>query len=395
MNKNISNLIADGRKNVLHQAYENVPIPEVGHSKRKYTTKGEIQYLAREKSKSSGYGITVEDVIRRFSVKKKQAQLCLKNFRRKGVLFTARHLIDQGIDLISSTKPQQYFSMQDKPCILENLKGKKNIPVEPTGVNLSTANHLSQLNSLLSNAVKSQTEKAQSFLDVLQFLPFTPPCIHKLQLLLHINKEYYKELQQTENPVNKAKCHEEIIGRRYVTYTYSPDGVVEVAIRSNATPFSIATDEDVSIIFSFLGQVKDRILFHLSDPRERAVPTIMDWTLKACDLNKDILTSDKAQLTLPDIQLRLAGRVFRSYVKIMEGKASYRLEESLRLNQILPEALDNIRHPYRSLENKIIRVAEQLSQLNNSVNMILIAMDNRVSFEKPTIANGFENSRWV
>jgi anti-sigma regulatory factor (Ser/Thr protein kinase) len=121
----------------------------------------------------------------------------------------------------------------------------------------------------------------------------------------------------------------------------------------------------------------------------------MDWTLKACDLNKDILTSDKAQLTLPDIQLRLAGRVFRSYVKIMEGKASYRLEESLRLNQILPEALDNIRHPYRSLENKIIRVAEQLSQLNNSVNMILIAMDNRVSFEKPTIANGFENSRWV
>ena len=60
--------------------------------------------------------------------------------------------------------------------------------------------------------------------------------MHKLQLLLHINKQYYKELQQTENSVNKAKCHEEIIGRRYVTYTYSPDGVVETAIKSNNIP---------------------------------------------------------------------------------------------------------------------------------------------------------------
>ena len=285
--------------------------------------------------------------------------------------------------------------MEDKPCILENLKRKKNIPVEPTGVDLSTASLVSQLNSPVSNAIKYQTEKAQSFLEVLLFLPFTPPYIHKLQLLLHINKEYYKELQQTENPVNKAKCHEEIIGRRYVTYTYSPDGVVEVAIRSNDTPFSIATDEDVSIIFSFLGQVKDRILFHLSDPRERAVPTIMDWTLKACDLNKDILISDKAQITLPDIQLRLAGRVFRSYVKIMEDKTYYRLEESLSLNQILPEALDNIRHPFKSVENIVGQLSEQVNQLNNSLIRIGYSPD-KLAIQNPFIVNDLNrNGRWV
>jgi hypothetical protein len=33
-------------------------------------------------------------------------------------------------------------------------------------------------------------------------------------------------------------------------------------------------------------------------------------------------------------------------------------EESLTLNQILPEALDNIRHPYKSLEKKIDYIIE-------------------------------------
>jgi hypothetical protein len=88
----------------------------------------------------------------------------------------------------------------------------------------------------------------------------------------------------------------------------------------------------------------------------------MEWTLKACDLNKDILISDKAQLILPDIQLRYADRVFRLYVKIMEDKAYYRSEESLTLNQVLPEALENIRHPYKSIENKIDRLIELMEK---------------------------------
>ena len=239
----------------------------------------------------------------------------------------------------------------------------------------STANFVSQLNSPLSNAIKYQSDKAQSFLEVLLFLPFAPPYIHKLQLLMHTNKEYYKELQQTENPVNKAKRYEEIIGRRYVTNTYRPDGVVEVAIRSNDTPFRIATDEDVSTIFSFLGQVRDRLLNHVRDLGEREISSIMEWILKACDLNKGIQISDKAQLTLPDIQLKYADRVFKSYVKIIEDKTYYRLEESLILNQVLPQALDNIRYPYKSVANKIIQLAEQLNQLDNSLNMFFGLLD--------------------
>jgi hypothetical protein len=68
-------------------------------------------------------------------------------------------------------------------------------------------------------------------------------------------------------------------------------GTIEEAVRSNDNPFRIATDEDVSTIFSFLGQVKGRLLYRVRDLNERAVPSIMEWTLKRCDLNKDILTT--------------------------------------------------------------------------------------------------------
>jgi hypothetical protein len=382
-------------KSVLLHGFENVPIHEVGHSSRKYIFEKTIQDLATKKYEESGYGITFEDVKTSFCVPKPKAQRSLKYFHDNGVLFTAKDLTSQGINFISNTNPQQYFSTSIKPNILENLKKTRIVPVEPTGVNLSTANLESLLRSPTSNAIKYQTEIAQSLLEVLLLLPFTPPFMHKLQLLLYIDQKYYHELEQKEDPVNKAKRCEEIIGRRHVIYTYSPNGAVEVSIRSNDTPFRLATDEDVSIIFAFLGQVKDRLLYHVRDPKERKVPSIMKWTLKACDLNKDILINDKAQLILPGIQLNYADRVFRSYVKIMEGKASYRLEESLSLNQILPEAFDNIRHPFKSVEDKLDHLSEKISQLNNSLISISYSSD-KLAVQNPFIVNDLNrDGRWV
>jgi hypothetical protein len=180
--------------------------------------------------------------------------------------------------------------------------------------------------------------------------------------MFSINKGYYKELIQEERYKSREKVHEEIIGRRHVVYTLSPNGTVEIAVRSNDCPFRLANDEDENIIFSFLGQLRDRLLYHVNDIRERHVPPIMNWILKQCDLNKDIKISDKAQLTFPDIQLSYADRVFRLYVKILEDKAFCREESLLKLNQILPEALDNIRHPYKSIESKIDELSEQLKQ---------------------------------
>jgi hypothetical protein len=175
-----------------------------------------------------------------------------------------------------------------------------------------------------------------------------------------LNTEFYNELKQKEQPINRAKPYEENIGRRHVTYRLSPNGTVEVYISTTDTPFRIERDEDISTLFAFLGQVRDRFLYHVSDKKEIHVPDLLNWILKQCDLNKDIEIDDTAQLTFPDIQLKSADRVFRLYVKKIEGKAYCRGEESLTLNQPLPEALDNIRHPYKSLEKKLDYMIELL-----------------------------------
>ncbi|MBV9176310.1 MAG: hypothetical protein JO297_04675, partial [Nitrososphaeraceae archaeon] len=237
----------------------------------------------------------------------------MRHFHAKGILFTAEDVINQGIYLIENTSPQQYFPACIKADIIQDLKNRKSVLVEPTGVNLSKNSHCSSSKHSLSNILEYQ--KVQSFLEVLTQLPFAAPYIHKLQLRLSIDKQYYKELSQNEGHINRAKRHEEIIGRRHVSYIFSPNGTVEISVKSSDTPFKLETEEDENVIFSFLGQVRDRLLYYVSDIRERHIPPILEWTLKACDLNKDVKIQDNCQITLPDIQLKYADRVFRLYVK--------------------------------------------------------------------------------
>jgi hypothetical protein len=118
----------------------------------------------------------------------------------------------------------------------------------------------------------------------------------------------------------------------------------------------------MSLTFSFLGHVKDRLLYCISDIKEHYVLSIIDWILKECDLNKDIELNDKTQLTLSDIQLKHAGRVLRLYVKSLQDKAVCRAEETLRLDFLLPEALDNIRRPHKSSEIKLNKILELIKQ---------------------------------
>jgi hypothetical protein len=176
--------------------------------------------------------------------------------------------------------------------------------------------------------------------------------------MLYIDKEYYNQLSQKEGHINRAKRHEEIIGRRHVNFTLSPNGTIEIDVKSSDTPFRIETDDDESTIFSFLGQVRDRLLYVVKDPKERHVPPIMERVLKQCDLNKDVEINDKVQVTLPDIQLKTADRVFRIYIKSLQDRAVCRAEESLKLDLQLPEALDIIRHPYKSIESKLSKILE-------------------------------------
>ena len=265
------------------------------------------------------------------------------------MLFTASDLTNQGVYLLKNKNPQQYFPSCIKAEIIENLKRRKSVHNNQEFRPLSTSFSFANSNVL-------QDKKAQTVLDVLLLILYYPLYIHKLQLKLSVNRQQISETK-------RIGSHEEIIGRRHIKYILSSNGTVQIAIKSNDTPFKLETELDVSIIFSFFGQVKDRLLYLLTDVRELVVPPVTEWILIQCDVNKDIEIDEKAQITLPDIQLKHADRVFREYVKIMQGKAYCRVEESLKLNKVLPEALDNIRHPFTSIEGKIDSLLGKIDEM--------------------------------
>lgn len=352
------NVPLDSKLNVLDHQLAHVPI-----GCRRITRKI-IEDLAIEKYRSCGKGITFQDLQRRFSLRKTRAQRSLKHYHG-GVLFTAGDLNSQGIYLLQNTNPQQYFPSCIKSDILENLKKRLNVQIQPTGSNLIgsdlTVSNLPNHGDALSNAIGYQ--KAKSFLDVLIHLPFTQLHIHKLQLILSIDREYYQELSNKAAPINRAKCHEEIIGRRHVTYTFSPNGRVEIAVRSSDTPFKIEDDDDLAILFSFFGQVRDRLIYLVSDIREREVPQITEWILKEFDLNKDVEIDEKCQIYLPDIQLKYAGQVFRMYIKSLHDRSVCRVEKSLTLDLPLARALDSITSPVKAmteLKNEVMRLSQKI-----------------------------------
>lgn len=330
--KRITSSLDNSENNVPVDPQEDVPIAASVRSRRlshSVITSKDVKALAFKEFKGSKKGITFNDLITKFEISKKRAQRKLKDCHKGGILFTPE-----------KRKPQKFYPTCLRAEVIEYLYKKKAVPVDPTGV---TSHH---------NPLEQQ--RAQNLLDILLMLPFAPPHIHKILLMLHIDREYYTTLDKKPRDGNLANVYEEWIGKAFVTYTYNKNGRVEVAIACDKNPFKLETDEDITIFSYFVGQVKDRMLFHLDDPKERGVPSESRWVLKACDLNKDIEINDKMQITLPDIQLKYADRVFRLYVKALGEKAICRGEESLTVNLTLDRAFDKIRNSYEPFKEELI-----------------------------------------
>jgi hypothetical protein len=302
-----------------------VPKGELVHisilSKR--ISKKKIEELAVQKYRACGQGIDFSDVMD-FRCSKANAQRILKDCCLQRILFRPP----------KRTRPQRYYPSIIKADILENLKQKGNVPIQLTEV-ISSKEPLSTL----------EEQKAQNLFDIFNSFGQCPLYIHKLQLQLSLESRYYTDIQKTSSKHNKAKQHEEKIGTSIVKYLVYPNGKTMVFVACSNYPFKLEDESDVSVIYAFLGQVRDRLLYLMTDPHERIVPPIIKWILTGCDINKDVTVSDMLQLTAIDIQLKDADRVFRLYIKSLGDKAVYRVEESLKMRCSLVDVLRTIRSP--------------------------------------------------
>lgn len=340
------------RRNVLLDTNNSVPLDQDTriYLKRKYISKNQISELAESKGIK---GITIHD-IQKNNASIKSAQRQLKYFHDLRVLFTAQDLINQDIQLpptFRNRRPQRYYAYSKKADLIEKIKKDyQNGLLNTTGMPNSNYPLYQSL----------QNQRANYFLEALQFLHFSPTYIHKINFMLSIGKDNYKEISNyLHRPMGKRQ---ENIGKRHVEYDYHPNGTVQVFTTSNKHPVRLENEDDVNVFFSLIGQIKDRMIFHLEDRSERIIPPINNWILKQCDINNDIPISDKAQLYLPDIQLKFAGRVFRTYIKWLDNKLVNRIEESKEVNKPL-SSFNDLWKPDLNMPQTIQKLSEKIDYL--------------------------------
>jgi hypothetical protein len=338
-----------------------VPKDDLAHwfMYRKRISKKKIEELAIQKDRKCGKGIDFSDVME-LGCSKTKAQRILKDCcqRRMGKDGTLHAPI-----LFRSpkrTSPQQYYPSSLRADIFERLKQRGNVPIYPT--------ELSSSKAPLSTALEQQ--KAQNLLDILFSLGSFPLYIHKVQLQLTFESRYYNDIQKSCSQYNKSKQHEEEIGSAVVKYLVYPNGKVMVFVACSNSPFKLEDEADTSILYSFLGQARDRMLYLVSDPQERIVPPITEWRLVGCDMNKDIAVTDMLQLTAINLQLKDADRVFRVYIKSLGDKAVYRVEESQHPHKPAIQVINDVLNPVERIGEKIDKQQDKITEIHSMVSRI-------------------------
>jgi hypothetical protein len=332
---------------------KNGPNDDLDHSttSRQKIKLGDVKNFVEKRFDRLKEGTTFANLEKEFGVSKPWAQRILKRGTQMHVFFTPIR-----------KNPQLYFPESRHFEVIEHINNRKNVPKDTTGT--------SHFTSPLSFAIEQN--KASNFLQCLVFAKYISRQIHKIQLEPHIDKskllekDYYHKMSTREWSQNKGKALEEPIDERRVEFAHYGNGNIMISISCSERPFNIETDEDILNLFSFFGQVRDRLEYQINDRTGRLVGPIGSWILKQCDLNRDVPITDKAQTTLPDIQLSTAFRVFRLYVKNIEGQAHYRIEESLQVNQPL-RVLESILNPYARFEKKLDLLERKLDSLTSIV----------------------------
>jgi hypothetical protein len=174
-----------------------------------YITKHNVEKIAIEKYRKNGLGITFEDIKRRFSVNKTEAQRKLKYFHGRDVLFTAKDITFEAPGILENKSPQRYFPTRIKAEIIEGKSKRKNVQVNPTGVDL-----LAPPSSKLTSAISDDSDIVTNTLEgyVLPLLPQAPIFIDNLHFKTQVPSECYLDLDLPYYEKNKGKNHSENIG---------------------------------------------------------------------------------------------------------------------------------------------------------------------------------------
>ncbi len=337
MSHGITSTGSQSTNSVPHNPFYNVLNVELVHSSspRLHIKREQIKELCKKNYEENGRGITILDLQMELRLSKTQAQRSIKYFVGENVLFTSVDLEKQGIHFkgIKRKRPQVYYLYKMKAKIIED--NKKNVLNDTTGY----------MHHRTHTSIISQ-QKIQFLHDYLCRISTVLLYIHKLQIKTKIGKENYHLLTHLPKSAN-ARVHSERIGQAQgppnVEYWIHPNGTIMIYSSCSENPFRLYDESDIAKIMVFLGRVEDRLRYLFSDTRDEIVPSVIDWILKECDVNKDIEIDDIAQVTLPDIQLPLFENGLRAYVKTINDKAYLRAEKSVSPNEPVTMALKNLR----------------------------------------------------
>jgi hypothetical protein len=340
-----------GVKNVIIEKEKNVLNHQLGHVPRGRTNLRLTDVLAfvEKRFDECKEGTKFENLEKKYSLGKIRAQKILKRGVQKGFLFTSRR-----------TNPQKYYPESRHYSVVEYLNNRENVPNHTTGTHHSKAP--------LSNQIEFQ--KANSFLEVLVGLRWAPLFIHKIQAETKLDEDSYSIIEVAPSKRNLGRGLPDMIDDRQVQFTYYKNRKVSVYVACSNKPSKLETLEDVTILYSFFGQVRDRLELFSSDPHGRIVPNITEWILKQCDFNKDVPITDKEQVTLPDIQLKTAFETFRIYVKNIAGQACARVEASVKLNELLTPYLESNINPAGEILSRLNSLIKCVEDIQKALNMI-------------------------
>ena len=295
--------------------------------RRHYTKEESIEYLCKKLYEYKGRGITFEDLITSQEYTKRKAQRTLKHFHESKVLFTAKDLKKEQIILpgLRDTNPQQYYLESMKRIIIEKYK-KKAITCSDS-----------------SNPI-AEEKKNNIFLEILQRLDYSPLFIHKIQLKTSYYKEEYEWIKEGIDDQYEFLGERKL--KRIVEFHSYPNGTLMAYIKCSKYPIRIDNESDVNNLYILLGEIQGILNRKYNLFPHTVIPPILDWELLNCDFNKDIEIDSISQVTLPaHMQMKEAGKVFRLYVKPIDDKVYYRVEESACPRLTLQDALQNFSKP--------------------------------------------------